>query len=511
VARQLDLTLRDGRRRPRLLLLGAVGLLLVYAIAFQGSRGLWEPDEGRYVDVALEMVRLGDFVTPHLHHQMTHLTKPPLTYWALAGGMGLLGRNEWGARLPHALAFVGTVLLVWVMARRLVPERPELPPVVYATMLLPFVAANIVTTDTLLTFWVTAAAAAFVAGWWGGERERRRRCALMWLAFGAAFLTKGPVGLLPLAGMLAVAAAEGRGGLRDLLCWRGAARFVLVGLGWYCVVIAREPKLVGYFVGGEIVERALSATYDRNAQWYGAFKVYLPTLILGLMPWTWVLARRWRAGLAWLAPSRWRQAAREDSVGLFLTAWVVVPLVMFFLVRSRLHLYLLPLFPALALLVGRELAPRWRWSRKVLVALGLWCICLIGLKAGFAAVRVDRDARRQAQAIAALADVARYDEVVVVGLDEGLGLALYLDLEVEFVAATEHEWLYDRHPYWTSTLLAELEDPERRLFLVSSRRFQRFADIVAERGLEPRRFGTVGRAEVVELAPRPAQLSGGST
>lgn len=478
-------------------------LLLLYALAFQGSRGLWEVDEGRYVNVALEMVRLRDFVVPHLHHEIPHFTKPPLTYWAIAGGVGLLGRNEWGARLPHALAFVGTVLLVWCLARRLLPERPELPPVVYATMLLPFVAANIATTDTLLAFFETAAAAAFVAGWWDSGGRRRAWCALVWLALGAAFLTKGPVGLMPLAGMLVVAGAEGRRGLRSLLCWSGLVWFALVGLGWYVVVVAREPRLLSYFLGSEIVERMTSSSFDRNAQWYGPLKVYLPTLVGGLLPWTWVLARRWRTGIQWLRPARWREAARVDRTGLFLAAWVLVPLAVFVLARSRLQLYLLPLFPPLALLVGRELAPRWRWSRGLILALGVWSVGLVGLKAGFAAAEVRRDARSQARAIAALTDVSRFDEVVIVGLDEGFGLSLYFDMEIEFVAVDQKHWESGRRQYWSSTLVAELDEPEHRLFVVRSLLFPRFVAAVGKRGLVPVCLGSVDRAEVVELVPSP--------
>lgn len=85
--------------------------LLVFALAFQGSRALYSPDEGRYTAVALEMLRSGDWVHPHLHPEVPHYTKPPLTYWALATSLDVFGTNTWAARLPYALAFVAAVLM----------------------------------------------------------------------------------------------------------------------------------------------------------------------------------------------------------------------------------------------------------------------------------------------------------------------------------------------------------------------------------------------------------------
>ncbi|MBZ0090134.1 MAG: hypothetical protein K8H90_07130, partial [Thermoanaerobaculia bacterium] len=92
----------DGTTR-RLAPRAALLALFAFALAFQGSRGIWDPDEGRYTAVALNMLRSGDWFTPTLSHGVPHFSKPPLTYWALASSIGLFGRNEWAARLPNAL------------------------------------------------------------------------------------------------------------------------------------------------------------------------------------------------------------------------------------------------------------------------------------------------------------------------------------------------------------------------------------------------------------------------
>ena len=104
-----------------------VALLVLLAFAFQGTRGIWEPDEGRYTAAGLNMLETGDWLVPTIDREHAHLTKPPVTYWAIATGIGLLGRNEWGARLPGALAFVGTGLLVFGLGRRFSAAKPWLP------------------------------------------------------------------------------------------------------------------------------------------------------------------------------------------------------------------------------------------------------------------------------------------------------------------------------------------------------------------------------------------------
>jgi hypothetical protein len=183
-----------------------LGALTFYAFALQGARGLWEPDEGRYTAVALEMERLGDYVVPHLHHEVKHVTKPPLTYWLIAGSLAAFGHSEWAARLPNSLAFLTTILLIARAGRRLAPDAALLAPLIYATSLLPFTAANIVTTDTLLTLWETLAVLGFVELWWGPEERRGFYRIVTWLGFGLAFLTKGPPGLLPLAVIVVLSA-----------------------------------------------------------------------------------------------------------------------------------------------------------------------------------------------------------------------------------------------------------------------------------------------------------------
>lgn len=421
---------RLGARRTVAIALAAFAALLLLALAGQGARGLWSPDEGRYVDVALEMLDSGDFVHPRLHHEVAHFTKPPLTYWALAASLGTFGRSEWAARLPNALAWLAAVLLVSAAARHLEPRRPWLPALAYAAFLLPFLAANVVTTDTLLAATVALYAYGFIAaGEAAAARERALGRWLLWLGAALAFLAKGPPALLPLAGLLAFACTErARRPLRATYVAAAPIAVALaVALAWYLRVALDQPELVRYFLVEEVWHRVASDSTHRNAHWYAPLTIYLPTLLLGTLPWTpWLLRGTTRAlrapraalAAAWVDPGRRR-----------LLLWIGVPLAVFVLARSRLPFYLLPLFQPLAFAVARRLRdvaiPRW----APLVLLG-WFALLVGLRVGAGALERREDDRALASAVAALG-LARIDEIAFVGGAPRYGLSFYLGAEVE--------------------------------------------------------------------------------
>ena len=101
------------------LFLGTIVLPLFLQL---GSRGLGEPDEGRYAEMGREMLVVGDWMVPRLNG-VPHYAKPPWIYWCVASGLRVAGLNEWGARLPSALAAAVTVLVVFAMGRRMAGLR----------------------------------------------------------------------------------------------------------------------------------------------------------------------------------------------------------------------------------------------------------------------------------------------------------------------------------------------------------------------------------------------------
>ena len=136
-------------------------LAIALAFAFQGSRGIWEPDEGYYAEPAKNMISTGDWIVPQ-NFLRPFIEKPPIVFWGIVGGIKLLGCNEWGVRFANGVWFLLTVFTVAGLARSIWDDRTAvLAALIYATSPLPYAACNIVTPDTPLAFWGTACLACF--------------------------------------------------------------------------------------------------------------------------------------------------------------------------------------------------------------------------------------------------------------------------------------------------------------------------------------------------------------
>lgn len=416
-------------RVPRSATFWIAALAIVLALGLLGQRGIWDPDEGRYTNVALHMLDSGDWINPHRSHEVGHWTKPPLTYWTIAASVAVFGHNPWAARLPGALSYLLCVWLAWRVARRLAPGSEQQAALIYATMLFTIGATQLITTDYVLAACETLAMWAFVEARFGARTHPGRWIALMWAGFALAFLAKGPPGLLPLLVVLAFdLALPGRVRPRALQ-WQGLLLFLLIAVPWYAAVMARNPGLLQYFLGNEVVARVATDEFRRHGEWYGWIAIYVPTLLVGTLPWTPALLRWSRTLPASVRGWRAREVRTTDAAGLLLTLWLLLPLLVFCLSRSRMPLYILPLFVPLAILAARQRLgegkslPRWRW-------LLLWSACVLALQLAAAHWPTHKDASAWAQAIrvrapgpisqvAFVEDMARY------------GLHLHLGVEVE--------------------------------------------------------------------------------
>jgi hypothetical protein len=320
-----------------------------------------------------------------------------------------------------------------------------------------------------------------VRAWPGGGHLDRRWVRLMWLAFGLAFMTKGPPGLLPLLAMVAMVAFHDRAELRRLFDPLGLLAFAAVAFTWFGLVIAQDPSRLGYFLGYEVYDRVFTDTHGRNSEWYGALEVYGPLLLFGALPW-WPMALTAAGGprRAW-ADFRARIAAR-DRDWLLLAWWLLLPLAVFCLARSRLQLYVMPLFVPLSLMLARPLA-KWDWlaPRRLATIAGLTAVGLLALKGIAGHVHASRDARDMAAAIRGIVDPGSIDEIVFVGMRPFYGIYVYLDVPVEGVqlgAGTS------RDPYAKfvaeEDLCSELKNRERTVYAMKQNRADRFESAVQE-------------------------------
>jgi 4-amino-4-deoxy-L-arabinose transferase-like glycosyltransferase len=338
-------------------------LALVALTCGLGSAALIDPDEGRNAEVARELVAGGELTVPHLGG-LPYLDKPILFFWVAAGSIALLGPSELAARLPSLLATLGTVVLVAAFAwRRLGRTSAGVAGLALATSPLVIAYARIVIFDAMLMFWVTAACLALLVA---SERPGRAWPVAAWAAIGAACLTKGPVGLLlPLLVALGHAAACRRplGRIFDPL---GLLVFAGVVAPWFAAVTVAHPEFPHYAFVRETLQRVATDQMRRTGPvWY-----FLPLLLVGALPWSLV---------PWFATGRlreaWRRRAGAEHVVVYLVLWILLPTLFFSLSQSKRPGYILPVFPALALLVAwlfREAVARRRaaWTLAGACALG---------------------------------------------------------------------------------------------------------------------------------------------
>ena len=186
--------------RNKVVVGGLIILLLVLAFLFQGQRGLWQPDEGYYVGTAMTMLAKHSLFIPYLGEDEIFLDKPPLLYWGIISSITVLGQNEFAVRFFHGICYVLTCLIVGQLAMQMFDSRRMmvLSSVVYGTMLLPFIAANVVTPDTPLALWTALAAFAL----WKSVTTDKPRIGIMEIGplfwrLGLVFLPRGRRYLFP--------------------------------------------------------------------------------------------------------------------------------------------------------------------------------------------------------------------------------------------------------------------------------------------------------------------------
>ena len=322
-------------------------MLLALALFAWNAWGydLWAPDEPYFGEGAREMVVDGQWLVPHVNGVIT-TDKPPLFFWAIAlFSLPFGGVPSFAARLPSILAGLGSVWLVMRLGRRLGGERAGLlAGVVFATAYLPWDKARSAQIDALLCFLVLAALSAFEA-FRAGHSDGRRAGLVFWIAAGLGTLAKGPVGLLlPLGVALVTLATD-----RNLSAWRrfaplaGPLAFLAVIAAWGvpASLFGGEYSLIGA-LRTHFVDRGLHGMHHKNPWWY-----YLQTIPVQFLPWSGLLPLAFAAA--------WRR--RGDAAIRFLLVWPAFIVLFFTLSGERRDLYVMPAFPALALLVALAVDP----------------------------------------------------------------------------------------------------------------------------------------------------------
>ncbi len=338
------------KKRLAASLMSAAALLYFLPL---GYRALWDSDEGRYAEIAREMLELRDWITPHLNY-VVYFEKPPLMYWLTALSMAVFGQNAFAARFCCAMFGVLTVGLVTVIGRRWKSERVGLlAGAILATSLLFFALTQFLVLDMALTFWTTLELLAASQMFQERLPERVRRYTWLFAVAGAGgFVTKGPIALfLPFMAITITALFTRSKVAWQKMPWRGALILgALLAAPWFVLAGLRQPFFWPFFFIHEHFARYLTNVHHRTGPLY----YFVPVLLVGFLPWTFFLPR-----VAWSWLRHGGAQMKRDPAGALYVFWTVFIFVFFSLSHSKLIGYILPLLPALALLLAAEWDAVW--------------------------------------------------------------------------------------------------------------------------------------------------------
>lgn len=332
------------------LVFALVALGLISFFYGLGAVGLIGPDESRYAEVARGMIEREDWVIPHLRGE-AWLDKPPLYYWAAASSMLFLGETETAVRLPAAMAAMTTCWALAFFGTRLFAFAAGVrSAIVLAASLGMVLYGRAAIMDSLLTLALTVGLGAYAI--YATVRPSLYWLVIAFTAFGAAVLTKGPIGIvLPVLVIgsfhfLARFCHPFDGRLDGRRIFVPVRAHMVVSVVFFLVVVVPWQAAILQTLGWEYVEVFL---FQHNVDRFlttvhrhpGPFYYYLPILTVALFPWS-----------AFVPVAIIRAIRGIDPRRSFLLSWIAVPLVFFSLAGSKLPGYVLPVLPPLALLIG---------------------------------------------------------------------------------------------------------------------------------------------------------------
>ncbi len=325
--------------------------VMVYFVNL-GQWDLWNPDEPRYAEVSREMVNRGDWILMHRNGSL-YTDKPPLFFWTVGlASFFWRGVTPFSARFPSALFGTLTVLLTFFIGKRLYSLRTGfLSGLILATSSQFAYLSTRGNIDTTLTFFTTASILCFLQGYrrqQEGEAFPERMKGLSFYGYytsmALATLAKGPVGfILPLAvTLLFLLVQKEWKGIKRMRLLPGMLLFTAIVLAWYLPAVLRGGK---YYLNETLLHHSIDR-FAIGSSHIRPIYYYFYNFPADFLPWIIFLPAAMVYGFS-------RATTAKKKEFLFLMIWFVFIFLFFTLSKGKRGLYLLPLFPAVSLMIGK--------------------------------------------------------------------------------------------------------------------------------------------------------------
>ena len=352
--------LRENKRHIFILLM----LSLLIVLPGISNMPLFDPDEPVYALTPLEMIHSGDWLSPKIYGNYWY-DKPPLFYWLDALSVKAFGVSEFAVRFPSALLGILSVVMLYVFVTKRLGSKTGLIASIALLTSIEFVyLSKAAVIDITLLFCMSGALLCY----WDKKYFWMYVCAAL------ATLAKGPVGfLLPGAVMFCDMLLNNR--WRDLTRMRlfsGVLAFLVIALPWYLAMWkVHGADFMDGFLGANNITRFLDAEHPgTSAYWF-----YIPVLFLGMFPWCGVIVQAFWSTIR-VALNKW-QEGNKDNPELFFNLWAWVIFIFFTLSQTKLITYIVPMFPAVAVLIAMYISGVSKKSSRRSFALVLTAVSLL--------------------------------------------------------------------------------------------------------------------------------------
>ena len=324
-------------------------LVIIYGLLWFGTlnyRHLIPSDEGRYAEIAREMLVTGDWITPR-YNGYKYFEKPPLQAWATAAAFQAFGIGDWQARLWTALTGFLTILLVGFTGARIFNARAGwLAAVVLSSSPMWIISGHFNSLDMgLSSFLVAALCSLLLAQTSHNKNNCRNWMWACWIFMALATLSKGVIGVaIPAMVFIAYSISTWDWKIwARLRLFSGTILLLAITAPWFVLVAQRNPEFLEFFFIHEHLQRFTQDDHSRT----GPIYYFVPLLLIGLLPWILQVPGAFAQA--------WSERRREFSAGWLLVCWFAVIFAFFSVSHSKLPGYIIPVFPALALIIGNRL------------------------------------------------------------------------------------------------------------------------------------------------------------
>ncbi len=355
-------------------------LLGIFYAIWIGSYALFTPDESRYSEVAREMVVTGDYITPRLNG-VAFLDKPVLYYWLQASAIKLFGLKEWALRFWPAFIGVLGCLITYISGRILFDRRTGIiSALLLATSPVYYGAAHYANLDLEVAVLIGSSLLFFMLSMKTMSSKLRSTFLITAYVFsGLAALTKGLIGIaFPVMIIGAWILLLNRWSiLKKMHLILGILIFLAISAPWYMLAQKANPEFLHFFFVTQQVSRFLTTDSFNNQApiWF-----YIPIILGGFFPWSIFIiqAITQKIKIVWQNP-------QQHDVTLFLLLWFFIVVSFFSIPKSKTIGYIIPAFPAMALLTGNYLSHLWDKpkAKGIYVASTVFIILCGIISAGF--------------------------------------------------------------------------------------------------------------------------------